>query len=341
MNLDLNHLKRTKKDAPPWPNHLATQILFPSTPFCKLLEEFGYEFADWVDFWEKNGGSSMSANFWSKGTRTDWIWGLGFPLLSEIQNSYSSNENRQIIGISALPGCGKSSLGNWLEAAAMELEIPITVISMDDFYLPADQLEKAMFGNPWNVPRALPGSHDLKLFEDTLVRWIETGELIAPQFDKALRNGLGNRSGWIKTFPKVLVLEGWFLGCKPIKDFDNQSIEKLDKPLTKVEINYRRKVQLELEEYCSIWDHIEHTWHIKAEDHSFTSKWKTAQEKKMFKDRGSSLKGEALDSFLRMIQVAIPQSSLTSIDSDVLILIDQDRHILWSGRTKDCMQELL
>ena len=84
---------------------------------------------------------------------------------------------------------------------------------MDDFYLPARQMAKAMLGNPWNVPRALPGSHSIQLLEDNIDLWMENGLFDSPQFDKAMRNGMGDRSGWRRIKPQVLVIEGWFLGC--------------------------------------------------------------------------------------------------------------------------------
>ena len=36
---------------------------------------------------------------------------------------------------------------------------------------------EAMAGNPWSVPRALPGSHDLKLMEEALDHWLKSGKL--------------------------------------------------------------------------------------------------------------------------------------------------------------------
>ena len=48
----------------------------------------------------------------------------------------------------------------------------------------------------------------------------------------------------------------------------------------------------------------------------------------MFKIRGSALEGEALHSFIRMIQTSIPQNSLMNIDCDVLIEINKEREIL-------------
>ena len=71
---------------------------------------------------------------------------------------------------------------------------------------------------------------------------MQTGDLLSPQFDKALRNGLGDRSGWHQSEPKVLVIEGWFLGCTNAeKQCIDINIEgTLSEPLTNQEIEYRK-----------------------------------------------------------------------------------------------------
>ena len=63
-----------------------------------------------------------------------------------------------------------------------------------------------MNGNPWNVPRGFPGSHSLDLLNQSLDTFLKTG-FISPTFDKSLRNGKGDRSGWCELNPKVLILK--------------------------------------------------------------------------------------------------------------------------------------
>jgi len=52
----------------------------------------------------------------------------------------------------------------------------------------------------------------------------------------------------------------------------------------------------------------------------------------MQRQRGASLKGDSLNKFIRMIQTAIPQSSLQLIDADVVATINTDREIKFIGR---------
>ncbi len=286
---------------------------------------------DWLDHWFKRGGSNIAHSSWPTSTSSDWIWGIGLPFLTDIERFIEKKNKRCVIGISGLPGCGKSSLGKWIEAAAEELKWAVSVVSMDDFYLPANELDLVMSDNPWKVPRGLPGSHDLNLFKSSIDSWKETGELKVPQFDKSLRNGLGDRSGWRDCKPNVLIVEGWFLACKS-KDTPNSSNlseDKLKPPLTEEEIFYRGHVQVLLKKYEPIWEQLDHIWHLKATDFKSTESWKMQQEENMEKMRGASLKGKALESFIRMINASIPQSSLMSINADIIAEINSSRELMW------------
>ena len=91
--------------------------------------------------------------------------------------------------ICGLPGSGKSTLGFWIDSVARELSLDIKVISLDDFYLPGQEMDIAIKGNPWNVPRGFPGSHSLDLLHQSLDTFLNTGVLCSPTFDKSLRHG--------------------------------------------------------------------------------------------------------------------------------------------------------
>ena len=55
--------------------------------------------------------------------------------------------------------------------------------------------------------------------------------------------------------------------------------------------------------------------------------WKTQQEEEMIESKGSGLKGIDLTNFIRMIQTSIPQQSLSFINSDTTVEINQHRRI--------------
>ena len=317
----------------PWSNPADPEVFFKLEAYNQLLKELGWEDkVEWLSQWMDRGGRELAVNSWQPGTKSDWFWGLGLPFLSDVERYLFNKEERKIFGISGLPGSGKTSFGKWLNNAALELDWPLTVISIDDFYLPAPELEKAMAGNPWEVPRGLPGSHSIQLINKTLEKWEETGHLKAPQFDKALRNGRGDRSGWVHSNPKILVIEGWFIGCPLSADMQNSRKDHFEnEPLRTIEKDFRVKVQHSLSTYQTIWNKFERIWHLKAEDFQSVNSWKTQQETNQQRERGASLKGDHLQRFLRMIQTAIPQEDLQSVKSNVVATLDTSRRITWVG----------
>ena len=117
-----------------------------------------------------------------------------------------------------------------------KLKFKISVVSIDDFYLPSQEMELAIKNNPWNVSRGFPGSHSTDFMIEKLLKWKTEGKLNVPVFDKSLRNGLGDRSHWREEAPDLLIIEGWFLGVKPLS-VDTENAEKV-LPLSSCEYKY-------------------------------------------------------------------------------------------------------
>ena len=306
-------------------------INFPLDKFEKLIVDIGWEsLDDWFIFWNTQKNILSIDQYWNNKVNDDWIWGLALPLLShayKFQNNYS---DRKIIGISALPGTGKTTLGKWLEAISMKLNFKISVISIDDFYLPSDEMKLAIKNNPWNVSRGFPGSHSVKLMHEKLLNWKINGELNVPVFDKSLRNGLGDRSHWRLDNPDLLIIEGWFLGIQPLSgDLNYQIINSAE--LSSHELSYSHIIQNNLNKYLDVWSLIDKIWHLKPMKFEYMNMWKINQEKEMFLQKGNSLKDDKLSNFLRMLNVSIPHKSFDAINSYALLLIDQERNIVEAG----------
>ncbi len=306
-------------------------IEFPLDEFEKLISQIGWSSLDeWFMFWHlKKEILSMDA-FWDKNVNDDWIWGLALPLLSQAYKLNIESNDRKIIGISALPGTGKTTLGKWLESISLKLKFKISVISIDDFYLPSEEMALAIRNNPWNVSRGFPGSHSIDLMKEKLVRWKNDGQLNVPVFDKSLRKGLGDRSHWKEETPDLLIIEGWFLGVKPLS-IGSVSSEKFSPPLSPYESSYRDNIQNNLYNYLDIWKMIDEIWHLKPLKFEYMNEWKSHQEKSMFVKSGSSLKDNKLTDFIRMLNVSIPHKSFDLISSDVLFLINKDRKLINVG----------
>ena len=303
------------------------EINFPLDKFEKLIIDIGWKsLDDWINFWDTKKNILSIDEFWTNKVNDDWIWGLALPLLSQAYKLHSNFSERKIIGISALPGTGKTTLGKWLEAISLKLNFKISVISIDDFYLPSDQMKLAIMNNPWNVSRGFPGSHSVELMYEKLFNWKLDGELNVPVFNKSLREGLGDRSHWRLDNPDLLILEGWFLGIEPFNtDVNDQLL--YSKELNPHEYSYRRIIQKNLKEYLDVWNLIDNIWHLKPLKFEYMNRWKSNQEKEMLLKKGNALQDLKLSNFLRMLNVSIPHKSFDVINSYALLLIDQERNL--------------
>ena len=306
-------------------------INFPLDNFEKLIIDIGWESLDeWFDFWNNQKNILSIDQYWKNKVNDDWIWGLALPLLSQAYKFHHNFSDRKIIGISALPGTGKTTLGKWLEAISSKLNFKIAVISIDDFYLPSDEMKLAINNNPWNVSRGFPGSHSVKLMYEKLLNWKLNGELNVPVFDKSLRNGLGDRSHWRLDNPDLLVIEGWFLGIEPLSiDINQQNMNSPE--LSPFESSYRLKIQSNLNKYIDVWSLIDNIWQFKPLKFEYMNIWKINQEKEMFLKKGNALQDEKLSNFLRMLNVSIPKKSFDILNSYALLLIDQERNLVEAG----------
>ena len=306
-------------------------IEFPLDDFEELISQIGWSSLDeWFMFWNLKKEMLSINNFWDDNVKDDWIWGLALPLLSQAYKLNKKSPERKIIGISALPGTGKTTLGKWLESISLKLKFKLSVISIDDFYLPSKEMELAIKNNPWNVSRGFPGSHSIDLMKEKLLKWKTDGQLTVPVFDKSLRKGLGDRAHWREESPDLLIIEGWFLGVKPLSiDLDNS--EKISPPLSVFESSYRIKIQNNLDQYLDVWNMIDQIWHLKPLKFEYLNEWKSNQEKSMQFKSGSSLKDDNLSNFLRMLNVSIPHKSFDDINSDVLLMINQERKLIRVG----------
>ena len=306
-------------------------INFPLDNFEKLIIDIGWQsLDDWFDFWKNKKNILSIDQYWDNQVNDDWIWGLALPLLSQAYKFKNNFSDRKIIGISALPGTGKTTLGKWLEAISLKLNFKVAVISIDDFYLPSAEMKLAIKNNPWNVSRGFPGCHSVKLMHEKILNWKINGELNVPVFDKSLRNGLGDRSHWRLANPDLLIFEGWFLGIEPISiNVDDQTINSAG--LSPLEASFRLKIQKNINQYLDVWNLIDNIWHLKPLEFEYMNKWKLNQEKEMLLKKGNALKDQKLTNFLRMLNVSIPHKSFDVINSYALLLIDQERNLVEAG----------
>ena len=300
------------------------QRIIPSSDQQRLLQhlELG-DVASWSAQQRNSGRHRVALDHWHPRAAPDWLWSVGLPLLS-LGDQWLGE--RRLLGLSALPGCGKTTLGQWIEAAAKELGLSIQVVSLDDFYFEAERLDSAISGNPWGVPRALPGSHDLELLQECLQVWRQGDHVLMPCFDKAKRQGRGDRSGWRRCDADLLIFEGWFVGCRSNAD-PTADEPHLEFPLTPEELEWRQKLQPVLALYEATWSCFDQLWQLRATDFNAPWRWKRQQEATLQAERGASLSSSELDRFIRMILCSLPSSSFQTMRADVVVEVDPDRNL--------------
>jgi len=76
----------------------------------QLLAHLGWDNPfEWCIWWQDRGGVDLGATAWPFSVTPEWLWGVGFPLLTALEQRARSGA-RSVVGLSGLPGCGKSSL---------------------------------------------------------------------------------------------------------------------------------------------------------------------------------------------------------------------------------------
>ena len=145
-----------------------------------------------------------------------------------------------------------------------------------------------------------------------------------PCFDKAKRQGRGDRNGWRRCNAHLLILEGWFVGCRSTGGLSSDE-PHLDTPLSPQELEWRQKLQPVLAKYEAIWDGFDQLWQLRAKDFNAPLLWKRQQEATLQAQKGASLSASELDRFIRMILCALPSSSFQDMLSDVVVEVDPDR----------------
>ena len=297
-----------------------------------LLQSLGWSDPEiWWRHWQQRGGFELARRVWPLEVKEEWLLGVALPLLSQVESLLEMG-GRPLLGLSALPGCGKTTLCDWLAQASSELGWSIAFLSIDDFYWPGPELDRRMTGNPWGVPRAIPGSHDLELMAKALDQWRETGVLYAPRFDKSLRQGRGDRSEWVRSTPDLVVLEGWFVGVHVSDEVPaekNFSLENsLLLELTTEELDYREQLIRLVPDYAPLWHRIDKLWHLKAQCGTSSRLWKRQQVDTQAKTTGVQMSQPALKNFIRMIEAAFPVSWLQDLQhSDVVIDLTNQRAV--------------
>lgn len=241
----------------------------------------------------------------------------------EEAHASSSSAAPLVVGLTAPQGAGKSLLVSLLyESLTKYHNLPTTIFSLDDFYLPYTGLKDLAQANPSNAllqHRGQPSTHDIPLVRSVFSSLKQNKPTKIPQFNKAAHNGYGDRvpeSEWLQvnTNPakpvRIVLFEGWCVGFRPISSQEleqkHAAASKAAQDLTsgypgqlgRNKFENVRAINEALKEYDEISSQLDGLIHIDAEDPLYVYEWRLEQEHNLIKAKGSGMTDEQVKTFI-------------------------------------------
>ncbi|KAJ9650372.1 hypothetical protein H2198_010322 [Neophaeococcomyces mojaviensis] len=246
----------------------------------------------------------------------------------EAKFTSSSSPPPLIVALSAPQGAGKSLLVSLLHSALASPkpegghDLNTCIFSLDDFYLPHQELKKLASANPSNPllqHRGQPSTHDILLVLSVFKSLRANKPTKIPQYDKAAFSGQGDREPeekWevVNTDPakpiRVILFEGWCVGFRPLPSSTlaslHSSAAKLasdassDYPgrLGHNSLESVTTINEALKQYDEITAQFDGLVHIDAEDPLFVYAWRKEQEHNLIKAKGSGMTDEQVKEFV-------------------------------------------
>ncbi|KAL2148559.1 hypothetical protein VTH82DRAFT_2113 [Thermothelomyces myriococcoides] len=229
------------------------------------------------------------------------------------QHPEETDQRPFIVGLNGVQGVGKTTLVRALAQTLQEREgLPTLVVSIDDFYLThADQLALAA-AHPDNAlvqHRGEPGTHDIPLLTAFLSSLkAGTHPIPIPQYDKSAFSGQGDRapaSTWPSTSPdrppRVLILEGWCVGFRPLaaETLAARWTGGQSRTLHRHKLEHLQFVNDRLADYNRVVNGaLDAFIHIDAEDTEYVYAWRAEQEEQLRREKGSGMSEEQVAKFV-------------------------------------------
>lgn len=238
------------------------------------------------------------------------LWGFALPLLSAIEAQLASTPlARPVLALQAPVGAGKSTLARQLQGMARSFGCELAVASIDDAYLEWSQREQRLAGNPFGVNRVPPGSHDPDLLLEAIALWRQGQALRLPRFDKTLRSGQGDRSGWCEQNAQALVLEGWLVGYEPVSTTALLGWDALgEHDLSPLERAWLPHWNRALELYTPLWQTCHSIWVLEPVHPERVLRWRLQAEVRQRRRGGAAMNPDAIARLVRASQASLPKA---------------------------------
>jgi len=239
----------------------------------------------------------------------DLLHGLVPPMIDHLQQRCSDQPARRpVLALQAPVGAGKSTLASQAQAQAASVGLRLAVASIDDAYLSWTERQRRLAGNPFGVNRVPPGSHDPGLVAAAITAWRAGGPLVLPRFDKTLRQGQGDRSGW-QRWPDAdaLLLEGWLVGYEAVGPARiSRWLAEHPHDLNDAEQAWLAQWDRALTHYQPLWQCCDSFWMLKPEQGSSVLRWRLQAEARQRRRGGQTLSAAEIAALVRASQASLP-----------------------------------
>jgi D-glycerate 3-kinase len=271
-------------------------------------------------------------------------------ILAELSGRVSRAE-RPFIGLNGPVGAGKTTLARRLQEVCAEAGLRLAVVSIDDAYLPWQERQRAMAGNPFGVSRVPPGSHEPQRLLDSLQQWRAQpaegpGELVLPRFDKTLRDGDGDRVADWYGEADALLLEGWLVGCRCLDALaweagleNGRGLESL----SALERQWLPHWNQQLAAYQPLWDQLDLQLVLWPARWELPRRWRLQAEARQRKRGGGWMAPAALNALVRASVCSLPpwlyQQPVVQL-ADWVRVLDGQRRSLEEGSGAGILQRI-
>lgn len=261
------------------------------------------------------------------------------PLAARLASAANAAPASLLVAINGSQGSGKSTLCAYLRhALEAEHECSCIDLSLDDFYLTRAEREAlAASVHPLLLTRGVPGTHDVKLLEQTLDALADprAGTVVVPRFSKANDDREPPEAWSRKKAPvDVVLLEGWCVGARSVDDAAlRDPINDLER-LEDSEVRWRAYVNECLRGvYEPLYSRFGGWIMLAAPGFDQVLRWRTEQEDKLREARGGKGSGLMDDAQLRRFVAHFERQTrqcLTDLPErcDVVLQLDAERNIV-------------
>jgi D-glycerate 3-kinase len=210
------------------------------------------------------------------------LWDLWLPLGIKIAAQRQVLGKPLIQGILGSQGTGKTTMSRILALILKHLGYRTLSLSLDDLYKTYSDRLLLMQQDSRLVWRGPPGTHDVYLALSVLDQIDQSkSPVIVPRFDKSAHGGAGDRTTpEVITNPiDIVLLEGWFVGVKPINS--TAFITAPPPILTDADRKFAADMNNQLKNYLPLWERLDSLIVLYPTDYRYSLAWRKQAERQM------------------------------------------------------------